>query len=56
MGAGKGDDYRRVDKKKFDKNYEAIFGKKDIPEFHKDKAIQTSDIENNQSENNATVM
>lgn len=27
MGAGKGDDYRRVDKKKFDKNFEDIFGK-----------------------------
>jgi hypothetical protein len=25
---GKGDSYRRVDKSKFDKNYERIFGKK----------------------------
>jgi hypothetical protein len=37
MGAGKGDDYRKVDKKKFDKNFEAIFGKKDIEDFQKDK-------------------
>ena len=26
--AGKGDKYRPVDKKQYDKNYEAIFGKK----------------------------
>ena len=25
--AGKGDSYRKVDKKQYDKNYEAIFGK-----------------------------
>lgn len=37
MSAGKGDDYRRVDKKKFDSNYELIFGKKDIIDFHIDK-------------------
>jgi hypothetical protein len=37
MSAGKGDDYRRVDKKKFDKNFEAIFGKRDIEDFQKDK-------------------
>lgn len=37
MSAGKGDDYRRVDKNKFDKNFEAIFGKKEIKDFHKDK-------------------
>jgi hypothetical protein len=37
MGAGKGDDYRKVDKKKFDKNFDNIFGKKDIEDFHKDK-------------------
>lgn len=37
MSAGKGDDYRRVDKKKFDKNFEAIFGKKEISDFQKDK-------------------
>jgi hypothetical protein len=30
MGAGKGDDYRKVDKKKFDKNFDNIFGKRDI--------------------------
>lgn len=36
-GAGKGSDYRKVDKKKFDENFEAIFGKKEISEFHKDK-------------------
>ena len=38
MSAGKGDDYRRVDKKKFDRNFEAIFGKKEIEDFHKDKS------------------
>lgn len=27
-GAGKGDVYRPVDKKKYDRNYERIFGKK----------------------------
>jgi hypothetical protein len=37
MCAGKGDDYRKVDKKKFDKNFDAIFGKREIEEFHKDK-------------------
>ncbi len=26
--AGKGDNYRKVDKKQFDKNYNKIFGKK----------------------------
>lgn len=36
-GAGKGSDYRRVDKKKFDKNYENIFGKKEAAEFQKEK-------------------
>jgi len=50
MSAGKGDDYRKVDKKKFDKNYEAIFGKKDILDFHKEK-ISNLDIEKNKSEN-----
>jgi len=25
--AGKGDSYRKVDKKQYDKNYEAVFGK-----------------------------
>lgn len=41
MSAGKGDDYRKVDKKKYDKNYEAIFGKKEISDFHKnDKEIK----------------
>ena len=39
-GAGKGDDYRKVDKKKFDNNFENIFGKKDILEYHKDKEIK----------------
>ena len=28
-GGGKGDKYRPVDKKKYDANYERIFGKKD---------------------------
>ncbi len=28
-GAGKGSDYRKVDKKKFDENFENIFGKKE---------------------------
>lgn len=37
MSAGKGDDYRRVDKRKFDSNFEKIFGKKDIEDFHRDK-------------------
>ena len=27
-GAGKGDSYRKVDRDKYDRNYEAIFGKK----------------------------
>jgi hypothetical protein len=36
MSAGKGDDYRRVDKNKYDKNFEAIFGKKEIEDFQKD--------------------
>lgn len=39
-GAGKGNDYRKVDKKKFDKNFEAILGKKEIRDFHKDKKNQ----------------
>jgi hypothetical protein len=37
MSAGKGDDYRKVNKQKYDKNYEAIFGKKNIEDFNKDK-------------------
>jgi len=37
MGAGKGDDYRKVDKKKFDKNFDNIFGKKEIEDFQKNK-------------------
>lgn len=34
-GAGKGDTYRKVDKKKFDATYESIFGKKEILDFQK---------------------
>ncbi|NLE01878.1 MAG: hypothetical protein GX640_18590 [Fibrobacter sp.] len=34
-GAGKGDTYRKVDKKKFDNSYETIFGKKDELDFQK---------------------
>lgn len=41
-GAGKGSDYRKVDKKKFDENFENIFGKKDIEEFHKEKEQKES--------------
>lgn len=41
MSAGKGDVYRKVDKNKFDKNYEAIFGKKEIPKKNdNDKEIK----------------
>ena len=34
--AGKGDQYRSVKRKKFSKNFENIFGKKDIMEYQKD--------------------
>jgi hypothetical protein len=30
-GAGKGDDYRPVNQRKWDENYERIFGKKEMP-------------------------
>ena len=43
VSAGKGDDYRRVNKKEFDKNFENIFGKKDIEEFHKNKSKDTTE-------------
>lgn len=36
-GAGKGDTYRNVNKKRFDTSYESIFGKKDIMDFQKGK-------------------
>jgi hypothetical protein len=32
-GAGKGDTYRKVDKNKYDRSYETIFGKKDESDF-----------------------
>ncbi|HEX3019383.1 MAG TPA: hypothetical protein VHP36_03735 [Chitinispirillaceae bacterium] len=32
-GAGKGDTYRKVDRKRFDASYEAIFGKKEERDF-----------------------
>ena len=35
--AGKGDDCRIRNKKKFNENYDRIFGKKDFMDFHKDK-------------------
>jgi hypothetical protein len=34
-GAGKGDTYRKVNKKVSDENYEKAFGKKDVEEFQK---------------------
>lgn len=34
-GAGKGDTYRKVDIKKFNANYESIFGKKDELDYQK---------------------
>jgi hypothetical protein len=33
--AGKGDDYRKVDQKKWDQNYERIFGQKKTEDQHK---------------------
>lgn len=42
MSAGKGDDYRKVNKKEFDKNFDSIFGKRDIEEYHKDKTKDSS--------------
>ena len=42
VSAGKGDDYRRVNKKEFDKNFDTIFGKKDIEEYHRDKTKDNS--------------
>ena len=42
-GAGKGSDYRPTDKKKFDDNYDRIFGKKDLMDFHKDKEEKKKD-------------
>ena len=36
--AGKGSNCRKVDKKKSDTNFENIFGKKEIEDFHKDKS------------------
>lgn len=34
---GKGSSPRPVNKKKWDENFESIFGKRDIMEYHKDK-------------------
>lgn len=34
---GKGDWYRPVDKKKFDENYEAMFGKREIKTWNPDE-------------------
>jgi hypothetical protein len=39
--AGKGDDPRSVDKKKYDENFVKIFGEKDPMDFHKDKKSET---------------
>jgi hypothetical protein len=39
--AGKGDTYRYVDPKKWEENYERIFGHKDIFDFHKDKTAKS---------------
>ena len=36
-GAGKGDDPRPVDIKKYTENFTRIFGEKDVMEYHKDK-------------------
>jgi hypothetical protein len=36
-GAGKGDDYRKVDAHKFAESYTRIFGERDFMDFHKDK-------------------
>jgi hypothetical protein len=45
-GAGKGDTYRRVDKNKFDRSYEAIFGKKEEHDFqHGLKTVIKSESE-----------
>lgn len=44
MSAGKGDDYRKVNKKEFDKNYEKIFGKKEVEDFNKDKKEKHADV------------
>lgn len=44
MSAGKGDDYRKVNKKEYDRNYEIIFGKKNIEDFHKDKKKKHADV------------
>ena len=38
--AGKGDTYRQVDPKKWDENFERIFGPKDIMDFQKGKFIK----------------
>lgn len=48
-GAGKGSDYRIVDKEKFNDSYDRIFGKKDVMDFHKDKE------DNAEANNNAGV-
>jgi hypothetical protein len=50
---GKGSDYRPHNKKKFDKNFDAIFGEKDIMEIHRDKTcglkISWPEVDNKKS-------
>lgn len=41
--AGKGDRYRPLDKKQYDKNYEAIFGKKKPKKKNTEKIIKQLD-------------
>lgn len=41
--AGKGDDYRPVDKKKFDETMDRIFGNRDPLEFQKGKRYDSKE-------------
>lgn len=42
-GAGKGDNYRAVNKKKFDSNYERAFGDRDPLRYQKGLKYSTKD-------------
>lgn len=50
-GGGKGDSPRRVDQKKFDSNWDAIFGKKDKPSAVDDCATTKAESAANEKQN-----
>lgn len=47
--AGKGDTYRPVNKKKWDENFEKIFGHKDALDFHKEQIKNKQEAQNTHS-------